>query len=115
MTPLHNAAAEGHMDMIKWLVHRGASVRARDNYGYSPLHRACKNGKLAVVEWLLDNGALEDIEAPDRNGKSPRDHACVGGHSNIAFYLTDRGAVNEGTRVFLEKWVANRPPFLDNA
>lgn len=42
VTPLHVASTFGHMDMVRWLVERGADVRCKDTYGLTPMHRAAK-------------------------------------------------------------------------
>ena len=36
------ASTFGHMDMVRWLVERGADVRCKDTYGFTPMHRAAK-------------------------------------------------------------------------
>ena len=66
VTPMHLAATEGHMDMIRWLTTHGGEMRAADTYGLTPLHRAAKAGNLEAVEYLIDNGASDDIHSQDR-------------------------------------------------
>lgn len=112
VTPLHEAADQGHIDMVKWLAARGADVRAVDNYGQTPVHRAAKRGHFDALEWLLDNGAEEDIHKVDLRGKTPHDLACRGGHTMITGYLFERGSVNAGSRIYIENWNANRGPLI---
>ncbi len=53
VTPLHNAAWAGNLDMVQALVSAGADVRATDPaYGATPAGWAAHNGQHAVAAWL---------------------------------------------------------------
>ncbi|CAK9253192.1 unnamed protein product, partial [Sphagnum jensenii] len=56
-TPLHRAAEKGHLDVVKYLVEKGADVKAANKYGYTPLHWAASSGKLDIVKYLVEKGA----------------------------------------------------------
>ena len=58
-TPLHRAAAGGHMDIVKLLVASGADVNAKTNRGGTPLHSAAFNGHKDVVQLLRQHGGHE--------------------------------------------------------
>ena len=60
--PLHKAAEEGEMDIVKALVERGAdvNVRTRDTED-TPLHLAIRKGRRGVAEYLVQKGARIDI------------------------------------------------------
>jgi hypothetical protein len=64
--PLHMAAQEGEMDIIKALVERGAdvNVRTRDTED-TPLHLAIAQGRRGVAEYLVSKGARIDIAGKD--------------------------------------------------
>ena len=60
--PIHLACRQGHRDVARLLVQRGAAIDEAMNGGYTALYIACQQGDLEIVSFLLDNGA--DIEKP---------------------------------------------------
>ncbi|CAM9216900.1 unnamed protein product [Choristocarpus tenellus] len=56
-TPLHRAAAKGHVQVVKVLLENGAHVDVRDKFFNTPLHWACKHGHKCAAELLLKHGA----------------------------------------------------------
>lgn len=58
-TPLHEAALNGHLEIVKLLVERGANVNMQsfDMFLDTPLIDASANGHIEVVKYLLDHGA----------------------------------------------------------
>jgi ankyrin repeat protein len=65
VTPLHNAAAQGHARLVTRFLELGADVNALDWFGYSPLVDAAYYGRGAVVRQLLAAGARVDIKPLD--------------------------------------------------
>jgi ankyrin repeat protein len=67
--PLHEACAEGHIEIVKYLIEKGAVLNLRCdnvatgsrsvpcNYGTVPLQEAAYKGHADIVELLLKNGA----------------------------------------------------------
>ena len=55
---LSSAVNKGHLDVVKFLVENGADVQAREN---SALRWAARYGHLEVVKFLVENGA--DVQA----------------------------------------------------
>ena len=51
-TPLHCAAAEGHLDVMKELIDAGAPVNQANNDGDTPLHYAAHKGHLDAMAML---------------------------------------------------------------
>ncbi|GAQ78214.1 hypothetical protein KFL_000090600 [Klebsormidium nitens] len=73
-TPLHYAARNGHQDICRLLLERGAVVDARTPAGRAtPLHRAAYGGHVDIVKLLLRHGA--DPRAKDADGQTPHDKA----------------------------------------
>ena len=72
-TPLFEAVSEGHMNVIHYLVEKGADVNLLDNGTWTPVYLAASYGHLEAVKFLTLHGA--DIEHVCKNGKSPYDVA----------------------------------------
>ncbi|CAF0712636.1 unnamed protein product [Brachionus calyciflorus] len=60
-TPLFCAAKEGHLEIVKYLLDRGANPNATNHYGVSVLWIPCQRGLDKIVELLLDRGADPEI------------------------------------------------------
>jgi len=56
-TPLHLAAAEGHMDVVSFLVNRQVPLNPKDRWGGTPLSDAKKHGHKGVAKYLKEAGA----------------------------------------------------------
>ncbi|KAI7885126.1 asparaginase-domain-containing protein [Lichtheimia hyalospora FSU 10163] len=65
-SPLHLACREGHVDVVEFLLLRGASIHIRDRQGHSPLFVALVEKRAQVVDMLRRAGAhLSEKEYPD--------------------------------------------------
>ena len=51
---LRYASFNGHLDVVKYLVEKGANIHAVDDYA---LRYAADNGRLDVVKYLVEKGA----------------------------------------------------------
>jgi glutaminase len=58
-TPLHLAAAAGHLDIVKYLVEHGANVSPHDRWGATPLNDAQDT---AIIEYLQAHGGEKGTE-----------------------------------------------------
>jgi serine/threonine protein kinase len=56
-TALHVAASEGHLDICKFLIDRGARINRSDRWGGSPLDDAHRHRHLDVIPYLREKGA----------------------------------------------------------
>lgn len=63
-TPLHVAALGDHVEIVRWLLGKGANVNARDRQKETPLHQAAHRLQLRSAEVLLDAGA--EVNAVNR-------------------------------------------------
>ena len=73
VSPLHESAYRGFIDLVELLIHKGAAINATDKDGWTPLHAACRQGNLGVVKLLVD--AEASLSCRSRAGKLPRDYA----------------------------------------
>lgn len=56
-TALHLAASEGHLDICRYLVGRGAQINRSDRWGGSPLDDAYRHKHTEVIQFLKQQGA----------------------------------------------------------
>jgi ankyrin repeat protein len=72
-TALHFASQEGHIEIVRLLLEKGANPNLHDIHGNGPLWTAIMNssGKLGIIELLLDAGA--DSAHKNKYDRSPID------------------------------------------
>lgn len=103
LTALHLAANEGHVDVARLLLRKGASIFSRNEDtsiklggsipiysagGMTPLHFAAESGSTAVLALLLQCPDCESIRnATDNGGNTPLRLAQIGGHDEAAKLL----------------------------
>ncbi len=80
------AARCNHLEVVKYLVNKGAYVNAHDNYRGTALMHAAYIGSLDLIKYLVET-AKADLDVMDESGRTAKDHAQEQGHSNIALYL----------------------------
>lgn len=89
-TPIHVAARDGTLGIVKYLIHHGSDIHAKTNRGQTPLHLAAGEGKLNIVHYLIQNGA--NIQIKDSEGKTPLHIAVSEGKLSVVSYLVRKGA-----------------------
>lgn len=86
-TPLHDAAAKSHKDVVELLLAHGADVNAHNKEGYTPLSYARSRD---AAEALLARGA--DVKAKAANGNTPLHDAVSRNGMEVAEVLLAHGA-----------------------
>uniref|UniRef100_A0A670ZND9 Ankyrin repeat domain 17 n=1 Tax=Pseudonaja textilis TaxID=8673 RepID=A0A670ZND9_PSETE len=105
-TPLMEAAQEGHLELVKYLlaagmnnvicITSGANVHATTATGDTALTYACENGHTDVADVLLQADA--DLEHESEGGRTPLMKAARAGHVCTVQFLISKGAnVNRTT------------------
>ncbi len=100
-TPLHSSSFGGHLEVVKFLLQKGADIEAVNGRGFTSLQLAAYGGHRDVVQYLLEKGA--DINAVNKQmDMTALDFAFLkelqAGKLDIAPFLIDKGAnfdVNE--------------------
>lgn len=78
-TILSRAAMEGHLEILKFLAGKGASINTQETASrYTPLHWAVRSGNLEMVQFLVEKGAGLTVKNVD--GKTPYDMARDAGN-----------------------------------
>ena len=93
--PLHHVCQRGDVEGVRLLLHAGAHVDVRDDFGSTPLMIASENGAAGCAKLLVELGGSE-IDARDCPGRSALHYAAgapgvLGGggvHETIAYLLS---------------------------
>jgi uncharacterized protein len=89
---MYGAARNGHTQVVRYLLDRGAEIDAKGVFGGTGLHWAALNGHRSTVDLLLARGASLTIRDARFNA-TPEGWAKEGGHLEIAAALQRRGEV----------------------
>ena len=83
-TPLHSAAEEGHVDIVKYLIPHLEDKNPALDSGWTPLHSAALYGHLEIVKCLVPH--LEDLNPLDENEVTPHEIARQNRHFNLEIF-----------------------------
>jgi len=87
---LHQAANNGHTDIVAYLIDQGADVNIRTEGGDVPLHSAARNGHIKVMQLLIDNGT--DLKQWGTGCGTPLQWAARADQLRAAKLLIESGA-----------------------
>ncbi|XP_060520918.1 ankyrin-3-like isoform X3 [Cylas formicarius] len=90
LNALHLAAKDGHVEIARELLRRGAIVDAATKKGNTSLHIASLAGQEEVVRLLVQNGASLNVQS--QNGFTPLYMAAQENHDTVVRYLLSKGA-----------------------
>ena len=97
-TCLMIAAENGHLDICRLLIDKGAQVTAKNRGGWTPLHCAARKGHVEIVCLLCDHGA--DVEARTINGRRPLHYAAYLGRISVVKELIEERNADVNARFF---------------
>ena len=89
-TPLMMAARFNDVEVVEYLVERGASLDVQDAEGFAAIHHAVMGGKISNILRLIEFGA-NHLKGSDEN-KFPVHLAADQGHTNVIRLLVEHGA-----------------------
>ncbi|KAL7886287.1 hypothetical protein AOLI_G00065820 [Acnodon oligacanthus] len=89
-SPLHDAASQGRLLVLKTLIAQGHSVNALTIDHVSPLHEACIGNHVSCARMLIDAGANVNVTSID--GVTPLFNACSTGSVTCLELLLECGA-----------------------
>ncbi|VEN62626.1 unnamed protein product [Callosobruchus maculatus] len=90
LNALHLASKDGHVDIVRELLKRGAIVDAATKKGNTALHIASLAGQEEVVRLLVQHGASLNVQS--QNGFTPLYMAAQENHDGVVRYLLSKGA-----------------------
>ena len=90
-TPLHLAAGNGRLEVVRFLLDAGVSCEIQNPFGGPPLHVAASQNHPDVARLLIARGAK--VDARRRQGNATPLHICaMKGREEIAHLLVEAGA-----------------------
>lgn len=90
-TALLRAFYGGHLDVAQRLVQGGASLQARNRWGWGPVHMAAQSGCVPCLQWLAELGQPLDEPAPASRGETPAMLAAAKGRVEVLQWMRARG------------------------
>ena len=96
-TPLHLACHGGHIEMVKFLMAKGADIEAKFANGSTAIYWAIPEGHIDVVKLLIAKGA--DIQAKQNDGTTLLHIAAVLGQTEITELLIEEGLNGLSTNI----------------
>ncbi|XP_031475999.1 ankyrin repeat-containing protein P16F5.05c isoform X2 [Nymphaea colorata] len=90
---LHMAAANGHLEVVEYLIRNNVDVNITNAEKNTPLHWACLNGHSEVVRNLILAGA--DVAALNSHERTPLDEAVNMGKMDIVDVISSASAQAE--------------------
>ncbi|XP_006139856.1 transient receptor potential cation channel subfamily A member 1 [Tupaia chinensis] len=93
-SPLHHAAAEGDVELMKMIINESSCevLNEMDDYGNTPLHWAAEKNQVESVKFLLSRGANPNLR--NNNMMAPLHIAVQATHNEVMKVLTEHSSTN---------------------
>ncbi len=98
-TLLHIAAYNGKLDVVEYLISKGACFNVKDKLNGTPLHSAAEGGNYEVVKAVLthiekkhSDGLSKVVNSKTKYGNSPLHLAVYSGKVDVVEYLINKSA-----------------------
>ena len=88
MLPIHWAASDGKIGVLRYILSHRQDLNAVDSNGCSPIVIATQYNQVQVVVFLLESGA--DLSLRDNNGDTALHWAAYKGHNEMIALLAQR-------------------------
>jgi ankyrin repeat protein len=88
-TTLFHAVAQGKLEMVEYLVDKGADLEAKNNLGNTPFMTAYMKGYVQIAHFLERKGASK--EAQNNNGTTLLHWSCKNSNLDIMRFLVGKG------------------------
>jgi uncharacterized protein len=89
-TSLMAAATQGHIEVVRYLLARGADVNACNEFGVTALMRSAEKSNMELTKLLLNSGA--EVNARTKFGETAFMEAAKAGQNDMMQLLLDHGA-----------------------
>ena len=96
-TPLHQAVARGHRNIVSLLFDEGCPINVVDDKGTSLIHSAASEDRIDMIEMLTGKGL--DVNICDNEGLTPLHAAAGNGHLEAVGTLLRLGGKKSMTKV----------------
>jgi ankyrin repeat protein len=90
---LISSASRGQLNVVSFLVEKGADVNVSDNDGQTPLIGAASSGNQKIMEFLVKNNAL--IDAKDTSMKTALHHGICSNIEIVKFLVENNASIRE--------------------
>ena len=87
-TALHYASANGHLEMVEFLISLESNLNIQNEQGNTPSHWACLNGQFEVFNLLCEKGADPFID--NKAGRNSIEEAAWYGHDKIVQFAIEK-------------------------
>ncbi|KAL9657448.1 hypothetical protein ABK040_016717 [Willaertia magna] len=105
VAPVHMASREGHVNIVKYLVDKGANINLTDRERYAAIHYAVGSGQINVVKVLVEIPNIQ-VNEKDFLFRTPLMRAVESCNFEIIKLLIERGHANVNLQNNTTGWTA---------